>query len=121
MCVCVYQCVCMHFIYLCTLLSGTQGPHFGGWASLLHRHSLCQARWLMSLKEKEERWKEKGKEEEEGGAGSESPLTAPEWPIPRAITSGDHLQLAQPASSILVPFPSCARWLFSLCFSRWGR
>ncbi|KAK5881405.1 hypothetical protein CesoFtcFv8_022209 [Champsocephalus esox] len=46
-----------------------------------------------------------------GGGGAmeggmcESCLTASEWPVPRATTSGDHLQLAHPASSILVPFP----------------
>lgn len=116
MCVCerMYLCVCMHFIYSCTLLSGTQGPHLGGWDSLLRLHSLCQARWLLSLKEKEERWKGKG----EGGS-SESPLTAPEWPVPRATTSGDHLQLARHASSIPVPFSSRAH-TFSLLFFQMG-
>lgn len=38
------------------------------------------------------------------------PLTALEWPVPRATTSGDHLLLAQPASSILAA-PAHAHFL----------
>lgn len=72
-----------------------RGHTWEGWDFVLH--SLCQARWLLSLKGEEERWKEKGE-----GWSSESPLTALEWPVPRATTSGDHLLLAQPASSILI-------------------
>lgn len=68
------MCVCMHFIYSCTLLNGTQGPHLGGWDSLLRLHSLCQARWLLSLSEEEERWKD-GRMEGKGGS-SESPLNS---------------------------------------------
>lgn len=101
----------MHFIYSCTLLSGTQGPHLGGWDSLLCLHSLCQARWLLSLRGEEERWKEKGKE-----GSSESPLTAPEWSVPRATTSGDHLLLAYPASSAFVPFPLAHAHFLTLFF-----
>lgn len=72
-----------------------RGHTWEDWDFVLH--SLCQARWLLSLKGEEERWKEKGE-----GWSSESPLTALEWPVPRATTSGDHLLLAQPASSILI-------------------
>lgn len=109
---CVSMCVCMHAFYLlCTLWSAMQGPHLGGWDSLLRFHCLCQARWLLSLKEEEERWKEKGK-----GGSFESLSTVPEWPVPRATTSGDHLQLAHPASSILFPFPLA----FSTVFFQMG-
>ncbi|MEQ2247234.1 hypothetical protein ILYODFUR_007251 [Ilyodon furcidens] len=62
--------------------------------------SCCQARWLLSVQEEEERWKEK----REGGS-SEPSLTGLEWPVPRAATSGDHLQLAQTASSLPSSFP----------------
>lgn len=63
---------------------------------MLSLHSACQARWLLSLREEVEPWKEKRRE-------GLSP--APEWPVPRASTSGDHLQLAHPTPSVLSPFP----------------
>ncbi|KAI4807655.1 hypothetical protein KUCAC02_027447 [Chaenocephalus aceratus] len=70
--------------------------------------------------EEEERWKGKGKE----GCVSRG-LTAPEWPVPRATTSGDHLQLAHPASSILVPFPPAHAHFVAVFFqmgeAEWGR
>lgn len=81
-----------------------RGHTLGGWDSLLCLHSLCQARWLLSLREEVERWKRGGKKRGKEGS-SESPLTAPKWPVPRATTSGDHLQLAHAASSFFVLFP----------------
>lgn len=48
---------------------------------------------------------------ERGGGAMEGKVeggelsAVPEWPVPRATTSGDHLQLAHPAPSVLIPFP----------------
>jgi len=48
----------------------------------------------------------------------ESPSTAPEWPVPRATTSGDSLQLAHPVSSSL---SHLARVPFLTVFFQMGR
>lgn len=111
---CVSSRVCVHACVLFTRHSTAchAGATLRRGGTLLRFHSLCQARWLLSLKEEEESWKETG----EGGS-FESLSTVPEWPVPRAATSGDHLQLAFPASSILFPsplshsgFPDGGRW-----------
>lgn len=34
------MCACVHFIYLCSLLSGMQGPHLEGWDCAVSPHSL---------------------------------------------------------------------------------
>lgn len=95
----MHLCACMHFIYSCTLEwhPGATLKRVGLCASPSH----CQARWLLSLQEEEERWKEKGKK----GGRLELALTELEWPVPRAATSGDHLQLAPSASSLPSSFP----------------
>lgn len=93
-------CVCararMHFIYLCTLPSGMLGPHLGGWDC-----AESPLRLPGQMAPVTERGGGAMEGKEEGGALS----PAPEWPVPRASTSGDHLQLAHPAPSVLIPFP----------------
>lgn len=104
----------MHFIYSCTLLSGTQGPHLGGWDSLLCLHSLCQARWLLSLSEEVERWKGKGEGGELWVALNSARVARPQ----------SHHIWRPPAAGLprfLRPFPLSHTLTFSLCFSRWGR
>lgn len=90
MTVCMY--VCMRFIYFCTLPSGMQGPRLGGWNSAVSPLSLPGQMAPVT---------ERGGGAVEGGELS----AAPEWPVPRATTSGDHLQLAHPTPSVLVPLP----------------
>lgn len=38
----------------------------------------------------------------------------PKWLVPRATTSGDHLQRAHPALSVLIPFPHVHFLIFQM-------
>lgn len=96
MSVCVCARACMHFIYLCTLPSGMLGPHLGGWDSAASPLSLPGQMAPVT---------ERGGGAMEGKVEGGELSTVPEWPVPRATTSGDHLQLAHPAPSVLIPFP----------------
>ena len=116
MSVCVCVCVCVHFIYLYSPLSGMQGPHLGGWDSLLRLHSPCQARWLLSLKEREERWKEKGGRREFRVALNSARVARPQshhiWRPPAAGSP--------PASPIPVAFPRAQIHFLALVFPDGG-
>lgn len=97
MCACL--CV-LAFLFTRALCRVACGGHTWEGGTL---HSLFQARWLLSPGERGGGAME-GKRGRRGALSR--PLTAPEWPVPRATTSGDHLQLAHPASSIFPPSPS---------------
>lgn len=95
------MCMCVHAFYL---LMHSAEWHTG---ATLGRVGLSAASPL-SLPGQMAPVTESGGEAMEGKGergSSEPPLTAPEWPVPRATTSGDHLQLVHPASSVRVPFP----------------
>lgn len=110
LCACACVCVYLHFIYSVLYRVTRRGHTWEG-------GTLCCST-LSARPDGSCHWKRRrsdGRKRERGS--SELLLTVPEWPVPRATTSGDHLQLAHPTSSILFPFPLA----FSLCFSKWGR
>lgn len=111
-CVHAFVCVCVHFFffYSCTL-EWHPGATLRRAGLFCFSLSCCQARWLLSLREEEERWKEEGK-----GERSKLALTELEWSVPRAATSGDHQQLARTASSL--PSSFLPKLTFSL--PDWG-
>lgn len=109
-CVCVRARVCI--LFTCALCRAACWGHTWEGGTLLRLHSLCQARWLLSLREEVERWKEKWKE-----GNSQQCQSGPSPEPPHLETTCSWLT-PLPLSSSLSLLHTLT---FSFCFSRWGR
>lgn len=100
------MCVCI--LFTSALCRVACRGHTWESATLLCLHSLCQARWLLSLSEEVEQWKEGSSQQRQSGPSPEPPHleTTCSWLTPL------------PLSSFLSPLYALA---FPFRFSRWGK
>lgn len=101
---CVHVCI----LFACTLCRVACRGHTWEGGTVLCLHSLCQARWLLSLRQEVEQWEEKCKD---GGPKPCQSGLSPEPP---------HLETTCSWLTLL-PLSSFFSLMFTFSFSRWRR
>lgn len=109
-------CACMHFIYLCTLPSGMQGPHLGGWDRAASPLSLPGQMAPVAVREGgalegKKKWKEGSSQRCQSGPRPQSHHI---WRPPAAGSP------PSPLSSPLFPFCIQTHYHSLLLFSSFG-